>query len=89
MDKHDIIKGKHIMEAIRQKLRIPKSREIKIKVPQYIPENQIAEVILLLNRETKESKINELMEAANDPVFMNDMYEIAEDFKEIDKAEWE
>jgi hypothetical protein len=77
------------MEAIRQKLRIPKSREIKIKIPQYIPANQIAEVILLLNRETKESKINELMEAANDPVFMNDIYEIAEDFKEIDKAGWE
>ena len=41
------------------------------------------------SKETKQSKINKLMEAVNCPVFMNDMDEIAEDFKEIDKTGWE
>ena len=77
------------MEAIRQRVKIPKSREIIIKIPQYIPDNEIAEVILLLNRETKQSKISRLKKAVNDPVFMNDMNELAEDFEEIDKAGWE
>jgi hypothetical protein len=70
--------SEHAKEQIREK-----------KIPQYIPDNGIAEVILLLNRETKESKINKLMEAVKDPLFMNDLYEITEDFKEIDKAGWE
>ncbi len=77
------------MEAIRQKVKISKSREIKIKIPQYIPDDETAEVILFLNRETKQSKINKLLEAVNDPVFMNDMYELAENFEEIDKTGWE
>ena len=77
------------MEAIKQRVKIPKCHEITIKIPQYIPENEIAEVILLLNIESKKSKINKLMKAMKDPHFMNDLDEISKDFKEIDTAGWE
>jgi hypothetical protein len=36
------------MEAIKKTIRIPKNHEITIKIPDHIPENQIAEVILLI-----------------------------------------
>ncbi len=77
------------MEAVKQRVKVPKNHEITIKIPQHIPENEIAEVILLLNKESHSSKINKLMNAMKDPLFMNDLNEISEDFKEIDTAGWE
>ena len=38
------------MEAIKQIVRIPKNHEIRIKVPQYILEDEIAEVILIVKK---------------------------------------
>ena len=38
------------MRAIKKILRVPKNHEIKIKVPQDIPENEIAEVILIIKK---------------------------------------
>ncbi len=77
------------MEAIRQKVKIPKSREILIKIPQHIPENGIAEVIILLNQETKQSKLDKLKDAMTDTQFLNDLNDISEDFRTVDIAEWE
>ncbi|QTA88971.1 hypothetical protein [Desulfonema magnum] len=74
------------MEAIRQKVKIPKNREILIKVPQHIPENGTAEVIILMNKETKQSKLDKLKDAMQDSHFLNDLNEISEDFKAIDIA---
>ena len=77
------------MEALRQKVKIPKNREILIKVPLHIPEDGIAEIILLMNKETKQSKVDKLKDAMKDPHFLNDLNEISEDFKAIDIAKWE
>lgn len=76
------------MEAIKQKVKIPKNHEITIKIPQHIPENEIAEVILLVNKDSNCSKIYELADAMNDPLFLDDLNEIAEDYKDIDSTGW-
>ncbi len=77
------------MEAIRQKIKIPKNREILIKIPQHIPEDELAEVIILLNKETKQSKLDKLKDAMKDTQFLNDLKNISEDFKAVDVAELE
>jgi len=43
-------------------VRIPKNHEIKIKVPQNVPPNEVAEVILIVRKRTDnfKQKINEL-----------------------------
>ncbi|KAF5413869.1 MAG: hypothetical protein C5S38_05430 [Candidatus Methanophagaceae archaeon] len=74
------------MEAIKQIVRVPKDREVRIKIPQEIPENEIAEVILII-REKPDSfkqKISELKEAMKD-----DLRDIANDFKTVDFEGWE
>ena len=40
--------GSKIMEAIKQIVRIPENHEIRIKVPQYVPKDEIMEVILII-----------------------------------------
>lgn len=77
----------NFMETIRQKIKIPKNREILIRVPQHIPENEIAEVILRMDKETKRSKLHKLKSAMKDAQFLNDLNAITEDFKAIDMAE--
>jgi hypothetical protein len=77
--------GKTI-EAIRQIVKVSKDHEIKIKIPQYIPENEIAEVILIIRKkpDSFKQKINELKEAMGDNLFLDDLKEISEDFKAVD-----
>ncbi len=77
------------MEAIKKIVKIPKSHEITIKIPQHIPENEIAEVILFININSNNSKIDELKDAMKDTLFMNDLREISEDFKVVDVEGWE
>ncbi|NAS88325.1 hypothetical protein C4E24_01070 [ANME-1 cluster archaeon AG-394-G21] len=79
------------MDAIKQIVRVSKDREIRIKVPLYIPENEIAEVILII-RKTHDSfkqKISELKEAMREDLFLDDLIEISEDFKAVDLDGWE
>ena len=79
------------MEAIKQIVRVPKDREVRIKIPQEIPENVIAEVILII-REKPDSfkqKISELKEAMKDDLFLDDLRAIAKDFKTVDFEGWE
>ncbi|MEW6095593.1 MAG: hypothetical protein AB1567_03580 [bacterium] len=38
------------MEAIKQILRVSKDHEIKVKIPSYIPENGIVEMILIIKK---------------------------------------
>ena len=79
------------MEAIRQIVRVSKDREIRIKIPQEIPENEIAEVILIIRKKTDsfKQKISELKEAMRDDLFLDDLKEISEDFKAADLEGWE
>ena len=79
------------MEAIKQIVRIPKNHEVKIKVPPYLPENEIMEVILIARRSTDsfEEKIEELRESTKDNLFLEDLKTIANDFEKVDLEAWE
>ena len=67
------------MDAIKQIVRVSKDREIRIKVPRYIPENAIAEVILIIRKkpDSFKQKISELKEAMRDDLFLDDLREIS------------
>jgi len=59
-----------MMEVLRQRVRIPKNYEIKIKIPKYIPENEIVEVIL--NSESKEPNHKyTILHLDDNPVFIS------------------
>ncbi len=73
------------MEAVKQIIRIPKSHEIKIKVPPELPENETVEVILITKKQVSfKDKIGKLKKAAKDKLFLEDLKEISEDFKAVD-----
>jgi hypothetical protein len=79
------------MEAIRQVVKTPRNHEIRIKIPQYIPENDLVEIILIVMKKHHdfERKINELKSAMNDELFLSDLEEVSAEFESIDLAEWE
>lgn len=79
------------MEAIKQIVRTPRNHEVRIKIPQHVPENDLVEIILIVNK-TKcdfERKISELKAAMSDELFLSDLTEVSEEFEKIDLAEWE
>ena len=79
------------MEAIKQMVRIPKNHEIRIKVPQNVPPNEVAEVILIVRKKTEnfKQKINELKESKRDTLFKDDLRDASEDFEIVDLEGWE
>ncbi len=78
------------MEAIKRTVRTPKNREIRIRIPDQIPENEPVEIILVFGKETEnfDMKINELKTAMNDELFLSDLKEISSDFEGIDLEDW-
>lgn len=78
------------MEAIRQIVRIPQDHEIGIKVPQYVPENETVEVILIIKKmpDSFKQKIEELKEAVRDDLFLDDLVGVSEDFITVDSEGW-
>lgn len=78
------------MEAIKQVMRIPKNHEVRIKVPQYVPENEFVEIILIIRKKTEDykQKIDKLKEAMNDKHFLSDLKEVSEAFETIDIEDW-
>lgn len=79
------------MEAIRQTVTIPANRNIVIQLPETAGVNEEAEIIILFKHSQKKSyaeKLAELQQAGNDPLFLADLHEIAEDFRYIDQEEY-
>lgn len=79
------------MEAIRQVVRIPKSHELKIKIPDYIEEDELMEVLLLVKtgKRSFKDKILDLQESAKDPDFIEELETINRDFEYVDLEGWE
>ncbi len=79
------------MEIIRKVVRIPENHEITIKVPRHIPENEIAEIILLVKKESGSftDKISKLRDAAKDSLFAEDMETVSSDFQAADLEGWD
>lgn len=78
------------METIRQIVRTPKNHEIKIVIPQHVPENYPVEIVLIVkeNQDDFERKINQLKTAVNDELFLKDLEEVSSDFQMIDLEDW-
>ena len=78
------------MGAIKQIVRIPKDHEIGIKIPQYVPENETVEVILIIRKmpDSFKQKIEELKEAVRDNLFLDDIIDVSEDFITVDSEGW-
>jgi hypothetical protein len=79
------------MEAIKQIVKIPKNHEIKIKIPDYLLENETIEVILIVRKKSDdfEKKISKLKDAMNDDLFLKDLNDISGDFDAIDLETWD
>ena len=79
------------MESIRQVATVPANRELLITLPSHIPENEEVEIILLFGRRTSnfQLKVESMKEAMNDPLFLEDLREVAEDFANLDSEDWE
>lgn len=79
------------MEAIKQIVKTPRNHEIRIKIPDHIPENDPVEIIMFFRKKSADydNKINELRNAMKDELFLNDLKEVSEDFESIDLAEWQ
>lgn len=74
------------MEAIRQIVRIPSNHEVKIKVPEHISEDELMEVILLVKKRKRsfKDKIKDLKKAVKDPMYLEDMKSVNQDFEYVD-----
>jgi hypothetical protein len=80
------------MEAIKQIVRTPKNHEIRVKIPQHIPENELVEVIVIglgTQRTDFDQKINALKAAMRDKLFLSDLRNLSKDFEAVDREEWE
>lgn len=79
------------MEAIKQTVRTPKSHEIRIKIPDHIPENDPVEIIIVFKKKSDSfvDKIDELKNAMSDKLFLRDLTEIFENYENIDLEEWQ
>ncbi len=77
------------METIRQTLKVPKNHEVKIKIPDYVNENDSVEAIVIIGLEDNKKKIDELKKAMNDKLFLEDINQIKKDFENVDLEDWD
>ncbi len=78
------------MEAIKQILRTPKNHEIRIRIPEHVPENDPVEIIMFFRKKPGDynNKINELKNAMKGELSLTDLREVSEDFETVDSEEW-
>lgn len=77
------------LEAIRQFVRIPEDHKISIEIPSNIQAEQLVEVIIIAKENyNRHSQIENLKMAMKDPMYLQDLEEINNDFKYIDGEEW-
>lgn len=71
------------MEIIRQTVKIPKSHEVKIKVPDHFAEDELMEVILRVKRrkQSYKDKMEQMKQAIKDPMYLEDMKAVNRDFQ--------
>ena len=74
------------MQAVKQQVRIPASRELRIQLPADALAETQAEVIVLFQASptATEDEIAEFQEAMNDPRFIADLREVMNDFQHAD-----
>ncbi len=73
------------MNTLKKTLKIPKDREIKIKLPDTFGVDK--KIVVMIEEEVSEDykkKIELLKKSVEDPLFQQDMKEIMDDFNSID-----
>ena len=77
------------MQAFKQTLTVPVTRELRIQLPEEAMANEQAEVIVLFNSTltSHEAKLALMQEAADDELFLADLQETAADFANVDAEE--
>ena len=78
------------METVRKIFKTPKNHEIRLRIPDHIPENEPVEIIMIFKNSKKRSdeKVRQLEKALQDHRFLDDIREINDDFDEIDRENW-
>ena len=73
------------MEAIKQIIRTPPNHEVRVKIPQYVLENDPVEIILVLGKKSNDfsRKIDELKSAMNDELFLGGLREVSDEFEKM------
>ena len=79
------------MRAIKQTMRAPENRELRIHLPDEVAPNAAIEIIVMYDetQHTREDKINGLKTAMRDAQFKHDLKEIAADFAQLDVEGWD
>ena len=74
------------MEALKYRFKIPKERQLLVKIPDHIPENQMVDVFVMVDTEATipSQETLSLREAMKDELFVQDLKEVAADFSAID-----
>lgn len=71
------------MKAIRRFVKIPENHVISIEVPVDFKVDEIAEILLILDRKDENKNKYDLTNAMKDPLFVEDMNEVMTDFSNL------
>jgi hypothetical protein len=76
------------LHAIKQTIKVPKNHKILIDIPENIPTDQLGEIILIIRDNKCSGKETDLNQAMKDPLFLDDLRNVTEDYKELDSISW-
>jgi len=76
------------LKAIRRFVKIPENHVISIEIPADFKVDEIAEILLILDRKDKNKNKYDLTNAMKDPLFVEDMNEVMTDFSNVDNEDW-
>ncbi|MFI5202143.1 MAG: hypothetical protein ACHQNE_07135 [Candidatus Kapaibacterium sp.] len=80
------VRGCVFMLALHETLRIPADHILHLRVPN-VPNGEEVEVLVITNAgDSRASKLALMAEAARDPLFQQDMKDIADDFAAVDST---
>lgn len=73
------------MNILKKTLRIPKNRELKIKIPKTFDVDQKVTILIEEDKtDNYKKKIEIMKKSLNDEAFQKDMKEVSDDFDAID-----
>ena len=77
------------MQALKQIVTVPETRELRIQLPADALTQEEAEVIVLFKSDNGDlpSRLAAMQEAEHDELFLNDLRETLEDFRHADAEE--
>jgi len=79
------------MITLTQTVRVPANRKVTITIPSEIPTENDVQIVVQFKvpSESFQEKIAQLSTCMQDPLFLEDLKAVQDDFSEIDKIDWE